>query len=97
VSEGKFDSSVGIQISSDVAKIFSLLTIENAKKALELLPKALESFANATPDVQAEGFGKCFGLILTPIGIGTKTVAAARSVGEAGIKTVKAGLETMGK
>lgn len=64
VSEGKFDSSVGKQITSDVREIFSILTIENAKIAIAKLPEALEKFANASPDVQAEGFGKFFGSLL---------------------------------
>ena len=97
VSEGKLDSSVGKQISADVSQIFSLLTLENAKKAIALLPKALESFANATPDVQAEGFGKFFGMILAPLGIGSKAVKAAKSVGEAGMATVKTGAEMIKK
>ena len=82
-----------MQISADVAKIFSLLTLENAKKAIALLPKALESFMNANPDVRAEGFGKFFGMILAPLGIGAKTVKAAKSVGEAGMAIVKTGAE----
>ncbi len=97
VSEGKFDASVGKQISADVARIFSLLTLKNAQKAIALLPKALESFMNAKPDVQAEGFGKFFGMIIAPLGIGAKTVTAAKSVGEAGMATVKAGAEIMKK
>lgn len=64
VSEGKFDSSVGKQITSDVKEIFSMLTIENAKIAIAKLPEALEKFANASPDIQAEGFGKFFGNLL---------------------------------
>jgi hypothetical protein len=94
VSEGKFDSSVGKQISADVTQIFSLLTLENAKKALALLPKALESFASATPDVQAEGFGKFFGMILAPLGIGAKVVQAGKAISIVGVTGMKAGAKT---
>lgn len=77
-----------------MTQIFSLLTFENAQKALVLLPEALESFANATPDVQAEGFGKFFGMILAPLGIGSKVVQAGKAISIVGMTGMKAGAKT---
>lgn len=80
VSEGKFDSSVGKQIAKDVGDIFSKLTMENAKKALDLLPNALNDFANASPDEKAEGFGKFFGATFIPAGVAYKVLRPAETI-----------------
>lgn len=56
IQEGKFDSSVGRQISTDVVQVFSLLTYKNAQIAIKHLSKALEEFGNAPPDIKAEKF-----------------------------------------
>ncbi len=69
ISEGKFDSAVGKEIASDVSAIFELLTLENAKKALAMLPEALEKFWNLPLLEQADWFWVFFWNMLITAGI----------------------------
>lgn len=91
VSEGKFSSSVWKEVVSDVEKIFSQLTLENAKKALKMLPKALEKFANASPEEQSEWFWKLCWSFLVPIWMGSKVVKIWRVWTEVWLSTARSG------
>ncbi len=76
-------------IKQDISEIFSGLTYENAKKVLALLPDALEKFANATPDVQAEGFGKFMWGLLVGWWAGVKLFQWGKYAAKLGYRAVR--------
>ncbi|MDD2916276.1 MAG: hypothetical protein PHH70_00320 [Candidatus Gracilibacteria bacterium] len=89
VSEGKFDSAVEKEIAYDVSAIFELLTLENAKKALAMLPEALEKFGNLSPLEQADGFGVFFGNMLITAGIGFKMIQGGKHAMKLGYRAAR--------
>ena len=84
-------------IENDISEILSQLTLENAKKLLTALPKALEEFQKLPADKQIEGAMKFIGMMLVPLGIGAKGIKAGKAVAETGLATAKAGRETASK
>ena len=89
VSEGRLDSSVGKMVVQDVSDMFKLVTLENAEKVLAMLPKALEKFANASPDEQASGFGEFFGGFLVAGGVGVKLASKGAHSARVGARALR--------
>lgn len=65
-------------VETDIKNIFSQLTLENVKKAIALIPKAIEAYSNLPVDEQADGFGKFFWNFLVGAGIWVKVAQGAR-------------------
>lgn len=88
------DPEVRAVVAEDLENVLSNLTVANAKKVLDAIPKALEEFKKLPIDKQMEGAAKFGGMVLVPLGIGMKGVQAGKAVAEVGIATAKAGTET---
>lgn len=82
-------------IEEDFEKVWSVITYENAKKVLALLPGALEKFSQLPPEKQAEWAAKFVGTFLAPIWIGWKAIDASVSIGKAWLQTAKTWVRTM--
>lgn len=82
-------------IKEDLNKVLSVITYENAKKVLALLPGALEKFSQLPPEKQVEWAAKFVGTFLIPIWIGWKVIDASASIGKAWMQTAKTWARTM--